>query len=406
MGGLEPYQTRYRWVMLGLVSLLYWIFGIITRSLPPLVTPIIQDLNITYSQMGLVLGSWQLSYIAVAVIGGAIIDRWGIRKSVFIGILIVSLSEILRSLANGFGSMFIFVALFGLGGPMISIGSPKTISAWFIGKERGKAVGIYMAVGWTGGLVALATTNSVFMPLTGYSWRLTFVCFSLLAFIATLLWSLLAREIPSGAETSEDNSVTEVFTRLVRIRKVQAILVMGFLAFACTHGLGSWLPKIFETKGLTPAIAGFAASVPVLIGIPMVLLIPRFVAPSLRGRFIALISFGLAVGVFIIVSTPPGVLFTTGLILYGLSFGPVYPLLMLILMDFPEVGSRYMGSVGGIFFCIAEIGGFAGPSIIGTLKDFTGSFLSTAYVFAGIAIVMAIMGLSLKIQPAPNPKAG
>jgi len=354
--------------------------------------------------MGLILGSWQLTYIAVAAIGGAVIDRWGIRKSIFIGILIIGLSEILRSLANGFGTMFIFVALFGLGGPMISIGSPKTISAWFSGRERGTAVGIYTAVGWTGGLVAFSTTNSVFMPLTGYSWRLTFVCFSLLAFAAALLWGILSREITSGAETEESNSVTEVFTRLVRVRKIQVILIMGFLTFSATHGLGSWLPKIFENKGLTPAIAGYAASVPMLIGIPMVLLVPRFAAPSLRGRIIALISFGLAVGVLIIVATPPGILFTTGLILYGLSFGPIFPLLMLILMDFPEVGSRYMGFVGGMFFCVAEIGGFVGPLIIGTLKDFTGSFLSAAYVFAGIAIVMAIMGLSLKIQPAPKPQ--
>ena len=104
----EPYQMQYRWVMLALASLAYCVFGIVTRSLPPLVTPIIRDLNISYSQMGMILGSWPLTYIAVAAIGGAIIDRWGIRKSIFIGILIIGLSEILRSLANGFGTMFIF----------------------------------------------------------------------------------------------------------------------------------------------------------------------------------------------------------------------------------------------------------------------------------------------------------
>ena len=400
----EPYQMQYRWVMLALASFAYFVFSLVTRSLPPLVTPIIRDLNISYSQMGMILGSWPLTYIAVAAIGGAIIDRWGIRKSIFMGILIIGLSEILRSLANGFGTMFVFVALFGLGGPMISIGNPKTISAWFRGRERGKAVGIYTAVSRTGGLIALSTANSVLMPLTGYSWRLTFVCFSLLAFTAALLWFLLAREVTSGEETAESKSTTEVFTHLIRIRKIQIILIMGFLSFAATHGLGSWLPKIFENKGLTPAIAGYMASIPILIGIPMVLLVPRFVAPSLRGRIIALISFGLAVSVLIVVVTPPGILFTTGLLLYGLSFGPAFPLLILILMDIPEVGSRYMGSVAGIFFCVSEIGGFAAPFLIGALKDFTGGFLSSAYVFSGICIAIALMGLSLKIQPVPEPK--
>ena len=45
-------------------------------------------------------------------------------------------------------------------------------------------------------------------------------------------------------------------------------------------------------------------------------------------------------------------------------------------METPEVGSKYMGSAGGIFFCIAEVGGFMGPLIIGALVDMTGAFLT------------------------------
>ncbi|MFC2047940.1 MFS transporter, partial [Chloroflexota bacterium] len=118
---MQPYQTRYRWVMLVLVWLLFCVFSVIVRSLAPLVTPILEDLNISYSQMGLIMGSWPFTYIAVAVIAGAIMDRWGIRKSLLVGIIIVGLSEVLRYFANGFATMLLCVALLGLGGPMISI---------------------------------------------------------------------------------------------------------------------------------------------------------------------------------------------------------------------------------------------------------------------------------------------
>ena len=101
---------RYQWVMLALVWLLCWVFGAIARSISPLVTPILEDLNISYSQMGVILGAWPLTYIVVAVIGGAIIDRWGIRKSLLAGIIIIGLSEILRYFANGFIFLFLFVA--------------------------------------------------------------------------------------------------------------------------------------------------------------------------------------------------------------------------------------------------------------------------------------------------------
>ncbi len=73
------------------------------------------------------------------------------------------------------------------------------------------------------------------------------------------------------------------------------------------------------------------------------------------------------------------------------------PFLMLILMELPEVGSKYIGSAGGMFFCVAEIGGFAGPFIVGALKDLTGSFLGGASVLAGVSVAMAVMALLLRI---------
>ncbi len=284
--GTQPYQMRYRWVMLVLVWLLYTVFGVVMRSIAPLVTPILKDLNISYSQMGIILGSWPLTFILVAAIGGAIIDRWGIRKSLFIGSVIIGLSAVLRYFPNGFGTMFLIVALLGLGGPMISIGCPKTVSAWFSGKGRGTAVGIYTTGPWIGGLVAYSITNSIVMPLTGYSWRLTFVGYGLLAFAAALLWWFLARDVKS-TETIESTRIAKVFTGLISIRNVQIILIMGLLSFAIGHGFNDWLPKILETGGLPPAVAGFAASIHLAVGIPTVLVVPRLVAPHLRGRIVA-----------------------------------------------------------------------------------------------------------------------
>jgi len=399
---LPPHQMRYRWVMLALVWLLYCAFGVVTRSIAPLVTPIIKDLGISYSQMGIILGAWPLTYIAVAAIAGAIIDRWGIRKSLFIGIIIIGISEALRYFADGFGTMLLCVALFGLGGPMISIGCPKTIATRFRGKGRGTAAGVYMTGPWIGGLIAYSMTNSIIMPLTGYSWRLTFVCFSLLAFIAALLWWLLAKEV-KPAEATESASITKVFAALIRLRNVRLALIMGFLSFAVSHGFNDWLPKILETGGLPPAVAGFAASIPLLVGIPTVLIVPRLTAPRLRGRIVALMSLTVVI-VLLIVATRSGASLITGLVFYGLSFCSILPILMLILMDLPEVGSRYMGAVAGMFFCVAEIGGFAGPFIVGAIKDLTGSFLIGASFLAGLALAMSVMALFLKTKPAPETK--
>jgi cyanate permease len=388
--------------MLALVWLCYLTFGLISFSLAPLVTPIVEELNISYSQMGFILGAWPLSYVVVAAVGGAIVDRLGIRKSIFLGITIIGLSVVLRYFAGGFGTMFLCVALFGVGGPMISIGAPKTISLWFQGKERGTAVGFYMTGIWIGGAITLSTVNSIIMPLTGYSWRITYVCLGLLAFIGASLWWFLARDVKTE-EATGSNRIDKVFRNIIGLRSVQLVLAMGFFTFTISHGFSGWLPKILEVGGLSPAMAGLAASIPTLVSIPTILVIPHFVPPHLRGRVIALSSL-LAAAVILIVPQTSGASLITGLVFYGICNCSIMPLLVLILMDLPEVGSRYMGAAAGMYFCIAEIGGFTGPLIVGAIKDLVGGFLGGASFLTALALIRVVMALLVKIKPAYDIK--
>ena len=390
----NPYQMPYRWVILALLWFLYFSFGLTTRSIAPLVTPILKDLNMNYSQMGTILGSWQLTYILAYIFAGTIIDKWGLRKSIFAGVITVSLSTLLRYFPEGFTGMLLAVALFGVGGPMISIGCPKSIAIWFQGSDRGTAVGAYMTGSYIGALTAFTLTNSVVMPLTGYSWRLTFVLFALVNFAIALLWWFFARDI-SLTTSAENPGITETFTKLIRIRNVQIILIIGLFSFAIIHGFNNWLPKILEAKGLSPVSAGFTASIPIVSGIPALLSFPRIIPPFFRHRFVALSAL-LTIPTLLMIVTTSGTLRIIGLILYGIIGSGFLPILTLLLIDTPEVEPRFIGSAGGLFFCIAEIGGFTGPMIMGFLVDFTGTFLAGTLFFA--ALSLAIIGLTFMLK--------
>ena len=71
-------KSPYRWVMLALLWLLYVSFGLVFRSMAPLVTPMLKDLQMTYGEMGFVLGSWQLTYLVFAILAGIMMDKWGV----------------------------------------------------------------------------------------------------------------------------------------------------------------------------------------------------------------------------------------------------------------------------------------------------------------------------------------
>ena len=393
-GGHEPHYSKYRWIMLLLLFLLYICFGIVSRAIFPLVTPILNDLRISYSQMGFILGSWQLTYILMALGAGSILDRWGIRKSLFAGALVIGLSSSLRYFANDFISLLVPVALFGVGGPMISIGGPKTISVWFRGPSRGIAIGLYTSGNWIGGLVALALTNSLVMPLVGNNWRMAFAAYGMTTCNIGLIWVMFAREIASRP-TAETMSIIDVFRSLVKLPDVRLVLTMGLLAFAIGHGLASWLPKILETNGMSAQQAGFAASITVAAGIPSILMIPSVVPSHYRGQAMAVLSILTAATILLLMQVS-GVALFISLALLGCISSPFMSLLLLILMDSPGVETRHMGSAGGMFFCVAEIGGFGGPFFMGVLVDLTGTFMAGAVFLAGLCVATAALTYFLR----------
>jgi cyanate permease len=387
----DAFQSRYRWVILFLLWLLYIAFGLVSRSITPLITPILNDLSMSYSQMGFILGSWQLTYILVALVAGAILDRWGVRKSIFAGALIIGLSASIRFYAAGFLSMLVAIVLFGVGGPMISIGGPKAISEWFSRRGHGIAVGIYTTGPWIGGLMALALTNSMVMPLVGGSWRLTFVCYGILTFAIAFLWYFLAgRTAPTSASAAA--TILEVFKELIAVQNVRIVLIMALFAFAINHGFANWLPKIFEENGMSAAQAGYAASIPIATGIPAILFIPSLIPPRFRGCMIAIFAALTAITLVLVVKTS-GTALAIGLMVFGFVSSPFMPLMLLILMESPGVKSEYMGAAGGMFFCVAEIGGFSGPALMGLLVDLTGTFMAGTIFLAVLCLAIAVMTL-------------
>ncbi len=387
-------QGYYRWMLLGLLWLIYAAFGLISRSIFPLVTPILRDLSLSYTEMGIILGSWQLTYIPASLAAGPILDRWGARRSLLFGALIMCLSAVLRYFADGFPAMLISVALFGAGGPMISIGGPKVISERFSGKSRGTAIGIYMMGPGIGGILALTLTNSLVMPLTGNSWKLTFVIYGLLVLLVGLLWWFFSRV---RGESFHEDGIIEVFRGLIKVRNVRILLTMALLSFLITHGLLSWLPRILETGGMSASAAGFAAAIPIAAGIPSVLIIPRLIPILQRGRFLAISSLLVAVSILTVV-TSSGLLLISSLILLGIADSCFMPMMLLILMDTSEVETRNMGSAGGMFFCVAEIGGFSGPFLIGALVDISGAFMTGAIFLVAVCIGIAVLTSFLRIR--------
>ena len=146
--------------------------------------------------MGSVLGAWQLIYLGSAVPAGRLLGRIGLRWGLTIGIVLIVVSGVLRASATGWTSLFAAVAVFGLGGPMVSIGTPALISTWFSGDTRGPATGAAVSGAVVGSVVTLLTTNSILMPLSGDRWRVAVLIHAAGAAMAAVVWLVVTSRPP------------------------------------------------------------------------------------------------------------------------------------------------------------------------------------------------------------------
>ncbi|MDP7651148.1 MAG: MFS transporter [Rhodospirillales bacterium] len=402
----NPPAHPYRWVMLGGVWLVYYCFGLQTAAMAPLVKPVTDDLGLSYSAMGAVLGAWQLVYIATALPCGAFLDRVGLRRALFMSALIMAASGALRALAVDHLTLFLAVALFGFGGPLISIGAPKLISQWFVGDERGLAMGLYITGPSLGNITALALTNSVLMPLADGNWRFVLATYAAFALGAGIVWlAISSHEASRTMETTvadrPKQNQLQIFTDLVRLRPVRIMLVMSIGIFFFNHALSSWLPEILRSGGMDAKSAGYWSSVPTAVGIIGALLIPRLAIPSRRLTILFLLFVGAA-SASLLLQSGAGFPLAMGLVMQGLARSSMMTVSLLVLMEMRDVDSRNMGAAGGLFFSAAEIGGVLGPLTIGSLSDLTGGFVAGLYLLTGISVALMVLLWTLRRDGGAN----
>jgi cyanate permease len=375
--------------------LVYFAFGLILASIPPLVNIIAVELTLTYAEMGVILGGVIVMYIPLALPVGVGIDLFGQKRMIGLGLLLVAASAVLRSFVFSFESLFLAVILFGLGGPPISVGLAKVVASSFEGRERGLASGIYMTGAVVGSASALALTNALILPIVG-TWRNAFSFYGIIGFLIAFCWILFARDsIKIPEQVDKRLPLKQMIQSLLGNKYVWMVAIIGSSSFLVFYGFGNWLPTLLEDKGMSPVDAGLFASIPTWLGLIGSAIIPGITKAGSRRPII--VSLLLIEGVFIYtIGITSGFFLIGSMVIYGVVSGAVMPLMLVVLMDIPEVGAEYTGIASGLFFSIGASMGFIGPILVGYLIDYTSSFIPALILLAIVVEAMIVLTFFLK----------
>lgn len=395
-----PTRDQANWGMLALGWMIYFSFGMVMASLVPLVSILRAELSLSYTQLGIVLGAWQLVFMATAAPAGWLIDRFGPKRILTLGALIIAVSATIRGFANGFPVLLLTVGFFGLGGPITAVGLAKLVADWFTGASRGLASGIYITGAAAGIALVLALTHPVILPLTG-GWRQAHFLYGAVAFAIAIAWLLLGRDSPQSTfdrKLSQQGKAKGSYWQIITQPAVWVVVVIGFAGFLANHGVRNWLPGILELAGFSPTAAGMLGALPALTGIVGSIVVLQLATRRANARrptaILLLVFIGLSV---LAIMFAKGWLLVFAIALEGFCAAALAPLMLNTLMEMPSVGAKNTGAAAGLYFSVGELGGTLGPVLMGVVADLTGSFMAGIVMVAMFIFAMIVPALRIRM---------
>ena len=395
-------ETNYRWFILVLAALTNTLVTAIqSMCLPVLFKEISVDLNLDLVQIGLIWGISALPGIVTVLLGGAIGDRFGPRRILILGCLLVGAAGALRGLSTNFTTLAATMFLFGLVSPLISMNTLKACGMWFSRQQLGLASGFLsmgMALGFLLGSLISATLLS---PWLG-SWRNVLFLYGGIAMALCIPW-LLTRSAPaSSGKTAPHTSSTSLRQAIGHVAGIRNIWLFGLTIFGvsgCIQGALGYLPLYLRGLGWIPANADSASAafhtISLLCTIPIALASDRLGA---RKKVLVGAVLMIIMG-FSLLSVADGALVWVAICMAGMVRDGFMAVFMTAIIETEGVGIAYAGTATGSVMVFSGLGNLIAPPIGNSLASVAPGL---PFIFwAGLTVVGSI-GLLASREARPR----
>lgn len=391
---MEGPRQGFRWAVLILLFFSLFAATLAMQCMPPLFSEITEDIPLSKSQMGTVMGVLTLASLFFAPVGGALCDRLGSRWALGLSAVIVALGGAMRYFAGSVTGLIICMFIIGAGISMYPANLPKALGSWFERKDLAKVNGICLAGMGIGGALAMATARSILSPALG-GWRGTVVVLGGLVLAVAVLWMVIYRDRDSGGTVSgHKQNVFENFKKVLKVRDIWLLALYYGLNMVSLLAVITLLPLTLEERGIEKS----GEFVGIMMGATVIFNILGGVLSDRTGRrkpflMLCALIFGISALGFITLTGAP---LLAALVVAGAAMGTIAPVLMSVPVEMEGIGTALAGTAVGFIFMLGNTGGFVGPVVAGKLMDQSGSALPGFLFIAGSLLAAAVFILPLK----------
>jgi len=382
-------------------------------------------LGLSATTYGLGAGAFFWSYVMFQMPANAALSRVGARRWITLIAVAWGLCSAGTALATGVVTFVIARFLLGIAEAGFFPGVAYFMTCWFPSRYRGRAMGVFFAVGASAGIL-VGPVSANLLRLDGWlgvaGWQWVFLAEGLPTLALAAVCPFVLRDGPADAgwlapaerEWLEARLQSEREAAIGRhLRTTRAIMspqlvlltLVSLLIGFGVYGKGFFLPLMLKTFGFSNLAVGYLTSVPAAAGIVGMILFSQssdrtgervwhLIAPLLIGG-LGLMLAGVAIG-----ANAPLAIAAFSLAAFGISGSlPVF-------WNLPTAFLGATAAAAGIAFInsVGNISGYAAPQFVGVLHDFSGSYRLPMLVLGAIVIIASfLVPIATNLRPAQSP---
>lgn len=198
-------NSRAAWFIWSLGAAFFFLEYIVRVSPGALVKELIHSFDINAYQLGFLSSAFSMSYIAMQIPVGGLVDKYNVRWLIGSMALLCATSVFLFASTSTFTLAVFARFLIGITGAFAFVGALKMATLFFSAKHFGFLAGTTQALGMLGASVGIGPLSKV-ASMAG--WRMTLIAIGLLIAILSVLIFILARDKTTrNAESDDSHSI-------------------------------------------------------------------------------------------------------------------------------------------------------------------------------------------------------
>jgi len=376
-----------------------------------------EALHLSLFASGMSAGIFFWGYLLLQWPGGHIAEHGSAKRFIEWSIVAWTVISLLTAWVRTGPELLVMRFLLGVAEGGVFPAILVLVGNWFPQRELGRANALF--------LISLPLSAAISSPVSGwivahYSWRGLFVFEGLASFALLFVWAplicdrpedakwlspeerdyllrtLAAERVAKVAALADEGAATRAYARLLGDKHLWLMVAIYLCYSAATFGYLFWLPSIVKTgTGVNLTSVGWLSAVPLFASVAGVYGFGALSDRTGNRRLycaIALASFGICFWATTLfparVWVSYGLLVLAGLFLKAMQ-SPYWSLPSLLFSPGVSGGAR------GIINGIGNIGGFAGPVLVGWLARRSGNTQSGVTAICIVSVVAGVITMLL-----------